>query len=41
MGLGGVGGAGPEGPPNVTEGAGQAPPPTGCLRPIHISYNSP
>ena len=33
MGLGGFGGAGPEGPPNVTEGAGQAPPPTGCLRP--------
>ena len=30
MGLGGVGGAGPEGPPNVTEGAGQAPPLTGC-----------
>ena len=26
MGLGGVGGAGPEGgPPNITEGAGQAP----------------
>ena len=24
MGLGGFGGAGPEGPPNVTEGAGQA-----------------
>ena len=35
MGLGGFGGAGPEGPPNVTEGAGQAPPLTGCLRPIH------
>ena len=33
MGLGGFGGGGPEGPPNVTEGAGQAPPPTGCLRP--------
>ena len=32
MGLGGFGGAGPEAPPNVTEGAGQAPPPTGCLR---------
>jgi hypothetical protein len=30
-GLGG--GAGPEGPP--TEGAGQAPPLTGCLRPFH------
>ena len=37
MGLGGFGGAGPEGPPNVTEGAGQAPPPTGCLRP-YSSY---
>ena len=35
MGLGGFGGAGPEGPPNVTEGAGQAPPLTGCLRPFH------
>ena len=35
MGLGGFGGAGPEGPPNVTEGAGQAQPLTGCLRPIH------
>ena len=33
MGLGGFGGAGPEAPPNVTEGAGQAPPPTGCLHP--------
>ena len=33
MGLGGFGGAGLEAPPNVTEGAGQAPPPTGCLRP--------
>ena len=32
MGLGGFGGAGPEGPPNVTEGAGQAPPPTGGVR---------
>ena len=32
-GPGGFGGAGPEGPPNVTEGAGQAPPQTGCLRP--------
>jgi hypothetical protein len=30
MGLGGFGGAGPEAPPNVTEGAGQAPPPTRC-----------
>ena len=30
---GGFGGGGPEGCPNVTEGAGQAPPPTGCLRP--------
>ena len=38
MGLGGFGGAGPEGPPNVTEGAGQAPPPTGCLRPY--SYHT-
>jgi hypothetical protein len=37
MGLGGFGGAGPEGPPNVTEGAGQAPPPTGCLRPFHFT----
>ena len=36
MGLGGFGGAGPEGPPNVTEGAGQAPPPTGCLRPYSL-----
>ena len=36
MGLGGFGGAGPEGPPNVTEGAGQAPPLTGCLRPFHL-----
>ena len=36
MGLGGVGGDGPEGPPNVTEGAGQAPPLTGCLRPIIV-----
>ena len=33
MGLGGFGGAGLEGPPNVTVGAGQAPPLTGCLRP--------
>jgi hypothetical protein len=39
MGLGGFGGAGPEGPPNVTEGAGQAPPPTGCVRPY--SFISP
>ena len=38
MGLGGFGGAGPEGPPNVTEGAGQAPPPTGCLRPYSYIY---
>ena len=29
MGPGGFGGAGPEGPPNVTEGAGQALPPSG------------
>jgi hypothetical protein len=36
MGLGGFGGGGPEGPPNVTEGAGQAPPPTGAL-----SYSFP
>jgi len=36
MGLGGVGGAGPEGPSNVTEGAGQAPPLTGCLRPYSL-----
>ena len=35
MGLGGVCGAGPEGPPNITEGAGQAHTLTGCLRPIH------
>ena len=34
---GGVGEAGPEVPPNVTEGAGQAPPLTGCLRPFHLS----
>jgi len=41
MGLGGVGGAGPEGPPNVTEGAGQAPPPTaGACALIHISSPS-
>ena len=38
MGLGGVGGGGPEGPPNVTEGAGQAAPLTGCLGPIHLIY---
>ena len=38
MGLGGFGGAGPEGPPNVTEGAGQAPPPTGCVRPYSLGY---
>ena len=31
MGLGRFGGAGPEAPPNVTEGAGQAPPLTGCF----------
>ena len=36
MGLGWFGGAGPEGLPNVTEGAGQAPPLTGGLRPFHI-----
>ena len=29
MGPGGVGGGGPEGPPNVTEGARQARPPSG------------
>ena len=40
MGLGGFGGAGPEGPPNVTEGAGQAPPPTGCLRPYSFSMRT-
>jgi hypothetical protein len=40
MGLGGFGGAGPEGPPNVTEGAGQAPPPTGCLRPYSFPFLS-
>jgi len=40
MGLGGFGGAGPEGPPNVTEGrAGQAPPLTGCSRPY--SFGEP
>ena len=39
MGLGGFGGAGPEGPPNVTEGTGQAPPITGCLRPFHIKFS--
>ena len=33
MGLGGFGGGSPEGPPNVTEGVGQAPPPTGCPHP--------
>ena len=38
MGLGGFGGAGPEGPPKVTEGAGQAPPPTGCLRPYSFVH---
>ena len=31
-------GAGPEGAPNVTEGAGQAPPPTGSLRPYSLSF---
>jgi hypothetical protein len=31
MGLGGFGGAGPEGPPNVTEGAGQAASPRDVL----------
>ena len=36
MGLERFGGGGPEGPPNVTEGAGQAPPPTGCLRPYSL-----
>ena len=35
MGLGGFGGAGPEGPPNVTEGAGQAPPQTGRV-PLYV-----
>ena len=37
MGLGGFGGGGPEGPPNVTEGAGQAPPPTGCREDAEIT----
>jgi hypothetical protein len=38
MGLGGFGGAGLEGPPNVTVGAGQAPPLTGCLRPYSFIF---
>ena len=40
MGLGWFGGAGPEGPPNVTEGAGQAPPPTACVRPHYIPHEA-
>ena len=38
MGLGGFGGPARRAPPTLLEGAGQAPPLTGCLRPIHTQY---
>ena len=40
MGLGGFGGPARRAPPTLLEGAGQAPPLTGCLRPIHLYSDS-
>ena len=40
MGLGALGGPARRAPPTLLEGAGQAPPLTGCLRPIHIKWPS-
>ena len=38
---GGLGGPARRAPPTLLEGAGQAPPLTGCLRPIHKKTISP
>ena len=35
---GGLGGPARRPPPTLLEGAGQAPPLTGCLRPIHFEF---